>query len=97
MEIISHRGYWKDPAEKNKTVAFDRSFSLGFGTETDFRDYQAELVISHDMATSESVKADSFFEAYNKYNYQPTLALNIKADGLQDKIKMLTEKYKISN
>ena len=39
MMILSHRGYWK---EKNLPIAFERSFSLGFGTETD---YKGELVI----------------------------------------------------
>ena len=38
MIIISHRGYWKDAAEKNRPVAFARSFDLGYGTETDVRE-----------------------------------------------------------
>ena len=50
MIILSHRGYWKDVNEKNQQVSFERSFSLGFGTETDIRDYKGELVISHDIA-----------------------------------------------
>ena len=51
MEILSHRGYWQCPEEKNQEVAFSRSFDLGFGCETDLRDYGGEIVISHDMAT----------------------------------------------
>lgn len=35
MIILSHRGYWKETHEKNLPIAFERSFSLGFGTETD--------------------------------------------------------------
>ena len=49
MKILSHRGFWREVAEKNKLVAFDYSFSLGFGTETDVRDFGGELVISHDI------------------------------------------------
>ena len=53
IEVISHRGYWKTPEERNAPVAFERSFSLGFGTETDVRDCVrdgvSELVISHDI------------------------------------------------
>jgi len=40
MLVISHRGYWKELAEKNRPIAFERSFALGFGTETDIRDYK---------------------------------------------------------
>jgi len=35
MQILSHRGYWKETKEKNQEVAFERSFSLGFGKEND--------------------------------------------------------------
>ncbi len=38
MIILSHRGYWKEVSEKNKPIAFERSFSLGLGTETYIRD-----------------------------------------------------------
>ncbi|MES2278864.1 MAG: hypothetical protein V4592_22725 [Bacteroidota bacterium] len=97
MQIISHRGYWKHPDEKNSQLGFDRSFSLSFGTETDFRDYHGELVIAHDMATPQSIKANNFFETYLKYGCTSTLALNIKADGLQLKMRELIDKYKITN
>jgi hypothetical protein len=97
MEIISHRGYWKDAAEKNGMAAFIRSFSLGFGTETDLRDYDGVLVISHDIAIKESIRAGSFFETYKKHNQQSTLALNIKANGLQSQLKTLLKQHKIIN
>ena len=29
MRVISHRGFWKSPEEKNQPVAFKRSFDLG--------------------------------------------------------------------
>jgi hypothetical protein len=38
MQILSHRGYWQHPSEKNTEAAFRRSFLLGYGTETDIRD-----------------------------------------------------------
>lgn len=86
MEIISHRGYWKQPEEKNSEIAFDRSFSLGYGTETDIRDYREELVIAHDVANENNLSVDRFFEIY-KNHASGILALNIKADGLQRKLK----------
>lgn len=97
MIILSHRGYWKETTEKNHPVAFERSFSLGFGTETDIRDYKCELVISHDIADQECISVKEMFEIYNKYDNSLPLALNIKADGLQTKLKELLEDYKITN
>ncbi len=97
MQIISHRGYWKIEKEKNTNVAFERSFSLNFGTETDLRDYTGNLVISHDIANSNCIIADEFFSIYKQYTQSLTLALNIKADGLQDELFKLLELYNIHN
>ncbi|MDN5053010.1 PI-PLC domain-containing protein [Aliarcobacter butzleri] len=97
MIILSHRGYWKDVSEKNLSIAFERSFSLGFGTETDIRDYKDELVISHDIADENCVSVKEMLEIYNKYDNTLPLALNIKADGLQIKLKELLIEYKIKN
>ena len=97
MIILSHRGYWKEINEKNLPIAFERSFSLGFGTETDIRDYKGELVISHDIADENCITVKDMFEIYNKYDKTLPLALNIKADGLQVKLKELLEEYNITN
>lgn len=90
IEVISHRGYWKTAEEKNAPIAFERSFSLGFGTETDVRDCLrggvSELVISHDIPSGgEMGFADMLRLAVT--HGSPTLALNIKADGLADRLK----------
>lgn len=95
MKILSHRGYWKRVYEKNQAISFERSFSLGFGTETDIRDYMGELVISHDIADEKCITVREMFEIYNKYNNSIPLALNIKADGLQLKLRELLKEYKI--
>jgi len=97
MIVLSHRGYWEEVYEKNLLIAFERSFSLGFGTETDIRDYKGELVISHDIADEKCISVKEMFEIYNKYNSALPLALNIKADGLQAKLKELLLEYKITN
>ena len=55
MIVLSHRGYWKTAVEKNTPTAFKRSFELGFGTETDVRDRNGELVISHDMPNGSEI------------------------------------------
>lgn len=97
MEIISHRGFWKTDNEKNRISAFERSFSLGFGTETDIRDYKGELVISHDIADENAIKLERFFELFANFNKNLPLALNIKADGLHLKLKELLLKYEIKD
>lgn len=97
MIILSHRGYWKDVLEKNQSVAFERSFYLGFGTETDIRDYKGELLISHDIADETCITVKEMFDIYNRYDNSLPLALNIKADGLQIKLKELLEECKIEN
>ncbi len=97
MIVLSHRGYWKETDEKNLPISFERSFSLGFGTETDIRDYKGKLVISHDIADEKCINVKEMFEVYNKYDNTLPLALNIKADGLQLKLKKLLEEYKIEN
>ncbi|TDQ92431.1 phosphodiesterase [Paraburkholderia silvatlantica] len=80
MKVLSHRGYWKAAQEKNTPLAFNRSFDLGFGTETDVRDRLGELVISHDPATAESLSFAAFIEIIAKRRLP--LAINVKADGL---------------
>jgi glycerophosphoryl diester phosphodiesterase len=97
MEIISHRGYWFKNSEKNSDAAFQRSFSLNFGTETDIRDFDGELVISHDVANKNCITIEKFFEIYKSINIQSSLALNIKSDGLQNLLKKSLKQNKINN
>ena len=94
---LSHRGYWKDGVEKNSITSLERSFGLGFGVETDIRDYKGELVISHEIATKSCLPVKDFLEIYIKCGNSLPLALNIKSDGLQIKLKELLVKYCIKN
>ncbi|EOH2218788.1 hypothetical protein ACMF73_001646 [Campylobacter jejuni] len=55
------------------------------------------IVVSHDMASENCLKLEDFFKLYKKYNTNLPLALNIKADGLQNLLKKLIEKYEITN
>lgn len=80
MEIISHRGYWREPVEKNSVTAFRRSFDLGFGTETDVRDLGGVSVISHDPPKGGELSYADFVGLAAEGLF--TLAINIKADGL---------------
>lgn len=86
MIIMSHRGYWKAEAEKNQEVAFNRSFDLGYGTETDVRECGGLLLMSHDIPSGSEVTLDQFLSIVD--GRVLPLAINIKADGLADVLKM---------
>lgn len=94
MIVLSHRGYWRHPAERNQHVAFERSFRLGFGTETDLRDFNGRIVISHDVPVGQLQSFSDFLSEYTKHavGHLP-LALNIKADGLAGMVKEVLEGY----
>lgn len=83
IKIIAHRGLWFKPEEKNTLEAFERALQNGFGIETDFRDRNGELVISHDPATTDSIEANAFFDLCGEYPNTDPHAINIKSDGLQ--------------
>ncbi|MCK4809717.1 MAG: hypothetical protein KAS99_02120 [Candidatus Omnitrophica bacterium] len=97
MVILSHRGCWKSTEEKNTTIAFKRTFSLGFGTELDLRDYCGGLVISHDIPGPNSMDFRDFLGVYSGYDPNLYLAINIKADGLQGLLLDLLNEYKVEN
>ena len=97
MIVLSHRGYWTNTGEKNTRTAFERSFAMGFGTETDIRDLDCQLVISHDMAGVGAMSVEQFFDIYKRANQDLPLALNIKADGLQFELARLLALYEIKN
>jgi len=97
MQIISHRGYWLDATEKNTVAAFHRSFSMGYGTETDIRDCAGKLMISHDMPNGTELTFDEMLEIYLRYDQRPCLALNVKADGLQTAVAESLQQHGIEN
>lgn len=93
MEVLSHRGFWKTNDEKNTPAAFTRSFTLGFGTETDVRDWDGELVISHDPPTGMPLSFSRFCELYSRDGGGLPLALNIKSDGLASVLRAALETH----
>jgi glycerophosphoryl diester phosphodiesterase len=84
MKIIAHRGMWLAPEEKNTLSAFKRALEYGFGIETDVRDHDGRLVISHDLPDSRSFEAKTFFDLCNQYPNTDPHAINVKSDGLQE-------------
>jgi hypothetical protein len=80
MMILSHRGFWRSPEEKNLPVAFERTIADGFGTETDVRDLAGQLVVSHDPALPGAQPWSELLDLFDGTGLP--LAVNIKADGL---------------
>jgi hypothetical protein len=97
VKILSHRGYWKAASEKNTAVAFHRSFSLGFGTETDVRDCAGRLVISHDAPLGNEMTFETFLGIYSEYDRTLPLALNIKSDGIAQRMASVLVERDIVN
>lgn len=98
INIISHRGFWYKQIEKNTMDSFKRSFDNGFGIETDVRDSNEKLVISHDVPINNSLLTlEELFILYKRYNNDLPLFLNIKSDGIKDLINNLLSDFKITN
>ena len=97
MEILAHRGMWILPEEKNTLNAIQKAFVNGLGIETDLRDYNGKLVISHDVANDTSPLAEEMFKMYRDLGLNVQLALNVKADGIQKMLGELLEHYQIKN
>ena len=93
MLILSHRGYWRTPDERNTLPAFERSFRLGFGTETDLRDLLEALVVSHDPPAVGALPAEAIFHLHRELGAGVPLALNVKSDGLQSLLVPLLERF----
>ncbi len=92
MDIISHRGYWwPDRTLQNTEKAFVKAAQMGFGIETDLRDHNKQLVISHDIPGKNAAKATDLFAAVAKHDIH--LALNIKADGLHAYLQTILTDY----
>lgn len=91
MQLLSHRGLWNDPAEKNTIPAFERSLTAGFGIETDVRDALGELVLSHDLPTGGEPTLAWLLSAMS--GSALPLAINIKADGMASKVADLLSEF----
>ncbi len=97
MNILSHRGYWKSNSEKNRMEAFRRSFKYGFGIETDIRDQNGCLVISHDVPKPHALPLTDMLDLYKESGESLPLALNIKACGLQNELQRQLKAYEVVN
>jgi len=82
--ILAHRGSWNGDIAKNSRAALSRALLGGFGLETDIRDLDGALVISHDPPrhSDDIIPFEWLLDFYVSNACTGMLALNIKADGL---------------
>lgn len=97
MRILCHRGYWKEDKEKNTLNAIGKAFESGRGIESDIRDLDGKLVISHNPADKDSAMAEEVFRLMQKYRDKYCFAINIKADGLKEMLLRQFQTYQIDN
>jgi glycerophosphoryl diester phosphodiesterase len=80
--IFAHRGEWNDAAAPNSASGIRKALANGFGVETDIRDFQGEIVISHDPCVG-----SNFDEFCDFLGDESRFAINIKSDGLATKLQ----------
>jgi hypothetical protein len=77
--ILAHRGEWDSNVSPNSAASILNALNHGFGVETDIRDLNGELVISHNPCIG------SNFESFLNYlSLNNRFAINVKSDGLLD-------------
>lgn len=97
MNILAHRGYWNESIQRNSLEALKQAIQKGYGFESDVRDFNGELVISHNIADASSPYAEEVFQYLAENDDRYCFAINIKADGLKEILKTYLEKYCIRN
>lgn len=98
MRLLCHRGYWQHKSEQNALATLERAIHSGYGVETDIRDCDGELVISHDMPTClNALTLESFLTSYIATGKKGLLALNIKSDGLHHRLLEVLGRFGVEN
>ena len=88
IKLLAHRGLWHQKDEQNTVKAFMDAVAFGFGIETDLRDLDGKVVISHDPPISKNKSIITFEEFLAIPNIETVpLALNIKSDGILGMVK----------
>ena len=74
--IYCHRGFWERKEDQNTSSAIAAAVERGMAIETDIRDLNGKLVISHDAPSSPNN------DVLDLLKLNAITALNIKSDGL---------------
>ena len=98
MRLLCHRGYWRKKNEQNSLPALLKAIYSGHGVETDVRDCDGELVISHDMPTRlNALTLEAFLQSYIATGKGGLLGLNIKSDGLHHRLLDVLKRFSVEN
>ena len=98
MIVIAHRGWWTEPSMKNSQESILRAFRAGFGVETDVRDHDGTLVLSHDMPRGDRhTPFEWVVQQFAEAGQPGALAINIKADGLHSPLVSMLKKHGVEN
>ena len=75
-KIYCHRGYWNSQLEPNSKNSILKAVDFGFNVETDIRDLNGSIVISHDPTSASEMFIEDLPSGSRAF------ALNLKSDGL---------------
>ncbi len=99
--ILAHRGFFIQDNEQNTLTAFKRALDKGFGIETDLREQNGHIIISHDpVGYSQSpLLFSSLIKLLRQTTHPFKVALNIKTDGIYNLIKneLYSSKLNLNN
>jgi glycerophosphoryl diester phosphodiesterase len=89
--ILAHRGLFHSLSDRNSISALKLALDQGFGLETDVRDLNGRVVISHDPPLEGEHPADLAWLLGRVVSSGSTgrIALNVKSDGLRSAISEL--------
>ncbi len=93
MYFLAHRGNTikPEPEKENALGALLGALEKGHGIETDIRDLNGELVISHDIPRGSPLKFGELLDALPPLKAGQLLALNVKSDGQHKLLKEVLE------
>ncbi len=79
-------------------ISFENALINGYGIETDVRDLDNQLVISHTPPGSDALKLDILLTQIRRsITLRSPLAINIKSSGLAVSLKKLLNQHKIND
>jgi len=84
IKLIAHRGIWEIEEEKNSFVAFKKALENNIDIETDIRDYNGNIYLSHDPIINNSnlMSLENLLNLHKSLNSKSLLFLNVKSDSL---------------
>lgn len=96
--ILSHRGKKNLQDLGNNYLSFQEAIKSGYGLETDIRDFNGRLYISHDIALkTPDLSFESFLNLIINNRCSSPIALNIKTSGSTNLLNEYRENLELIN